>query len=243
MEHGILEFMEEKILNNIENFVLFLAIFQNKNIKLLLHPLLNLDPISRYEKWTCNRKRKKSKVTKCVFLSSWIKKRRRKKSWREIADNNRVVPQDFAARFTNGRDFERNESKPRRVGEFTELLVSTGSKFPTTGTRYRIVGESRSTLFGEVRSSVDAFASKKWSKPTFGIPFPTPSPTILRTSCLLKRENFSNAYSSALPETFLPAVCHYLPWFAIFTIPFPRNRLSDRLIIRTSIFCLPRYFA
>lgn len=42
--------MEEKILNNIENFVLFLAIFQNKNIKLLLHPLLNLDPISRYEK-------------------------------------------------------------------------------------------------------------------------------------------------------------------------------------------------
>lgn len=174
---------------------------------------------------------------------SWIKKRRRKRSWREIADNNRVVPQDFAARFTNGRDFERNESKSRRVGEFTELLVSTGSKFPTTGTRYRIVGESRSTLFGEVRSSVDAFASKKWSKPTFGIPFPTPSPTILRTSCLLKRENFSNAYSSALPETFLPAVCHYLPWFAIFTIPFPRNRLSDRLIIRTSIFCLPRYFA
>lgn len=166
-------------------------------------------------------------------------RRLKKESWREIADKNRVVPQDFAARFTNGRDFERNESKPRRVGEFTELLVSTGSKFPTTATRYRIVGESRSTLF-EVRSLVDAFASKKWSKPTFGIPFSSPLPTILREHReLLKRENFSNAY----PETFLPTLLPPLfTRFTIFMIPFPRNRLSIDWSFKR-VFCLPCCFA
>lgn len=134
----------------------------------------------------------------------------KKKSWREILDNNRAVLEDFAAGFTNGRDFERNESKPR-VGEFTELLVSTGSKFPTTATRYRIVGESRSTLFGQVRSLVNAFLKSDLNQPS-GIPFSSPFPTILRTTTAHRNVKIS------LPlETFhARALNHYLRgWFTI----------------------------